>query len=125
MPYELLSDDAAQFTRELSQRLGIEQLEGSREKVNESLSAIEMYWYPRITRLVRKLPSRRLFRLYIRAAFHNRLRGPIRILQRLRPGSPITSAMLPDAILEQFRGRAESLRDHPLYAPYLADYLIS
>jgi hypothetical protein len=125
MPYELLRDDATQFTRVLSRHLGIEQIEGSRDRVNESLSPVEMYWYPRITRLVRRLRSQRLFRLYIRAAFHNRLKGPIRILQRLRPGTPVTAATLPDAILEQFRGRAESLRDHPLYAPYLADYLLS
>lgn len=124
MPYELLRDDPHAFTRILSERLGIEPVQGSRERVNESLSPVEMYWYPRLTRIARKIPSRRVFRRYVGAAFYNRLRTPIRILQRLRPGTPITDALIPDEVVELFRGRAESLRNNPLYEHYKADYLL-
>ena len=124
MPYELLRDDAGEFTRILAARMGIDDLPGTRGRVNESLSPVEMYWYPRLTRLVRRIPSRKLFGLYIRAAFRNRLRRPIAILQRLRPGTPVTPALIPDDLLEPFRGLAESLRENPLYAAYTSDYLL-
>ena len=123
MPYELLRDDAAAFIRTLAARLGIEPHLASTERVNESLSPIEMYWYPRITRFMRRLPSRRLFEHYIRAALRNELRGPIALLNRVKPGLPVTAQSIPDEVVNGFRGRAESLRGNPLYAPYASDYL--
>jgi hypothetical protein len=124
MPYELLRDDADAFTRTLSLRLGIEPHPPLRERVNESLSPIEMYWYPRLTRLMRRIPSRRLFDRYILAALRNELRGPIAWLDRLKPGTPFTSESIPEEAVNGFRGRAESLRGNPLYAPYAAEYLL-
>jgi hypothetical protein len=123
MPYELLRDDATAFTTILAERLGIELVASSQERVNESLSPVEMAWYPRIARVLLRVPSRKVFRLYVAAAFRNRLRTPITLLQRLRPDEPVTAAALPDEVLEKFRGRAESLRGNPLFAPYAADYL--
>jgi hypothetical protein len=123
MPYELLRDDAAAFTRILAARLGIEQMASSHERVNESLSPVEMAWYPRIARVLRRVPSRRFFRLYVAAAFRNRLRIAIVFLQRLRPRNAVTAAALPSEVLESFRGKAESLRGNPLYSAYAADYL--
>lgn len=124
MPYELLRDDADAFVGTLAARLGIEPLAAVRERVNESLSPVELYWYPRLTRFVRRIPSRRLFEAYIRAALANRLRRPVAMLQRVRPGTPFTAASIPDELVEAFRGRAESLRGNPLFAPYAADYLL-
>ena len=43
-----------------SARLGIDPHPPSRERINESLSPIEMYWYPRLTRFVRRIPSRQI-----------------------------------------------------------------
>jgi hypothetical protein len=123
MPWELLRDDVDRFVRTLEGRLGLEHLAPSRGRVNTSLSAEELYWYPRITGLVRRLSSKRLFRLYARAAFVNRFRLPIRILQRIRPGTPVTAADVPASLLAAYRGRADCLRDDALYAPYAADYL--
>lgn len=123
MPYELLRDDADGFTRTLSARLGIDPHPPVRERVNESLSPIEMYWYPRLTRFVRRIPSRRLFDRYVLAALRNDLRGPIAWLNRLKPGTPFTSESIPEEAVNAFRGRADSLRGHPLYAPYAAEYL--
>ena len=124
MPYELLRDDADAFTRTLSLRLGIDPHPPLRERINESLSPIEMVWYPRLTRLMRRIPSRRLFDRYIRAALRNELRGPIAWLDRLKPGTPFTAESIPEEAVSGFRGRAESLRGNPLYAPYAAEYLL-
>jgi hypothetical protein len=123
MPYELLRDDADAFTRTLSASLGIDPHPPLRERVNESLSPIEMYWYPRLTRFARRIPSRRLFDRYILAALRNELRGPIAWLNRLKPGTPFTPDLISEEAVNTFRGRADSLRGHPLYAPYAAEYL--
>lgn len=123
MPFELLRDDADAFTRTLSLRLGIDPHPPLRERVNESLSPIEMYWYPRLTRFIRRIPSRRLFDRYILAALRNELRGPIAWLDRLKPGTPFTAESISEEAVSGFRGRAESLRGNPLYAPYAAEYL--
>ena len=124
MPYELLRDDADQFIRTLSENLGIEPCPVEKHRINESLSPVELYWYPRLTRAVLRLPSPRMRAAYASAAMRNRLRRPIAILQRLRPGTPVTSASIPDELVEMFRGRAESLRNNALYAPYEAEYLL-
>lgn len=123
MPYELLRDDPNEFTRWLARRLGIDPVPPATERVNESLSPAAMYWYPHLTRFVRRVPSRAVFRAYIRAAFHNRLVPLVGLLQRLRPGTPVTAAAIPDEVVNAFRGKADSLRGNPLYAPYAAEYL--
>jgi hypothetical protein len=123
MPYELLRDDPDEFTRWVSRRLGIDHLPATSERVNESLSPAAMYWYPRLTRLVRRTRSRKVFELYIRAAFNKRLGLLIAVLQRLRRGTPVTAAAIPDDVVNAFRGKAESLRGNPLYAPYATEYL--
>lgn len=120
MPYELLRDDSEAFLRELGRRLQIEHVPASRERMNVALTPAELYWYPRLTRLVRRFAPRRLLRRYSGVLIDNRLRGPIGMLGKLRAHAPLT---VPDAILEQYRGRASSLRGDPLYAPYAADYL--
>ncbi len=123
MPYELLRDDADAFIETLAARLGIEPGYASRDRVNESLSPAELVWYPRLTRVMRRIPSRRLFTRYIDAALRNRLKHPIALFQRLHRATPFTAADIPDEVLAAFRGRAASLRDHPLYARYAAEYL--
>ncbi|HEY0153586.1 MAG TPA: sulfotransferase [Longimicrobium sp.] len=123
MPYELLRDDPAAFTAALEARLGLDPAPPPPGRVNASLTGEEMAWYPRLARAVRRVPLASLHRLYAGAAFTNRLRLPIRLLQRLRPATPVTAAMIPDAALEPFRGVADSLRSDPLYAPYAAEYL--
>lgn len=124
LPFELLRDDAGAFLRALAAPLGIDAHAAPRERVNEGLSPVELYWYPRLTRFVRRLRSRRLFDTYIAAAQRNRLRRGIAVLQRLRPGAPVTAASIPEEFVNAFRGRAESLRGNPLYAAYAAEYLL-
>jgi hypothetical protein len=129
MPYELLRDDVEAFTRELEGRLGLAHFPPSGDRVNPSLSPEELSWYPRLTRLVRNLPLGKpirnfLFSFYLRGMITNRFRPLIRILQRLRPASPVTAELLDHEMVNAFRGRAESLRDNPLFFRYRADYLL-
>jgi len=129
MPYEMLRDDPGGFARELERRLGLDHHPPPRERVNRALEAAELSWYPRLTRVVRALPvgmglRRRLFGLYVRAIRANRLHGPVRLLQAIRPLPPVTADGITDDMLERFRGTAESLRGDPLYAPYAKDYLL-
>ena len=129
LPYELLRDSAAGFTRELEQRLGISHQDQLPTRQNPSLSPVELAWYPRLTRAVRALPiggrlRRRVEARYLRLAMSNRLAAPIALMQRLRPAEPVTDAMLSDAMVGAWLGRSEPFRGDPLYAPYAEDYLL-
>lgn len=125
MPYELLRDDAAAFLRALETRLDLPHFAAPPDRVNTSLSPIEMQWYPRLTRAAHRWPiGARLRHWYLRGAFVNRFRRPIALLQRLRPVPPITAATIPDALLNAYRGKAETLRGNALYAAYARDYLL-
>jgi hypothetical protein len=124
MPFEYLRDDPEGFCRHLEQRLGLEHVPVTRDRVNESLSPVEMAWYPRLAALANRLPFGSALRIGHSAYGSRRLRLPIRILQKIRPLEPVTSAVITDAMLEPLRGQAESLREEPLYAPYFAEYLL-
>jgi len=128
LPYELLSSDPAAFLRVLEARLVVDRFEMPSERLYPSLSPVELRWYPRITRLVRRLPLRgrvrdAVYRRYVRGVTANAWARPIRLLQRLFPASPVTDALIPESAVEFFRGRADSLRHEPLYAPYAREYL--
>ncbi|QAY79232.1 hypothetical protein [Sphingosinicella sp. BN140058] len=129
LPYELLRDDAGAFVELLEAKLGLDPCPPSVERVNEGLSGIEIRWYPRLSRLLRRLPigrplRDRMFIQYSRAATANRLRPLIRLLQWIRPAEPVTGALVSDDVLERFRPKAEALRGDPLYAPYKDEYLL-
>jgi hypothetical protein len=123
MPYELLRDDPSAFLKTLEQRLGIDAFEVPLERENRALSSYELAWYPRLTRFVRRLRSRTLWHLYVEAIFRNRPGPLIAALQWLHPQEEVTAATIPAEVLERHRGRADSLREDPIYAPYADDYL--
>jgi hypothetical protein len=128
LPWELLRDDPSAFAREIEARLGLGPGPLPGHRYNPSLSATELRWYPRLTRALLGLPigekvRRKVFRAYAEAAFRNRFRRPIALLQRLRPAPPVTAALIPDSLVERFSGQAEALREEPAYARYAADYL--
>jgi hypothetical protein len=129
LPWELLRDDPGRFAGSIERRLGLGAGPLPGRRYNPSLSGEELRWYPRFTRAVLGLPvgerlRRRLFNVYARAAFANRLRHPIRLLQRLRPAPPVTAQLIPETLLEGYRGQASLLARDPAYAPYRADYLL-
>jgi hypothetical protein len=128
LPYELLRDNPKAFTRELEERLGLSPSETPMDKIYPSLSPIELRWYPRISSLIRALPvgtrlRSYMFRKYVRSVQVNRWKVAIGLLQKLFPAAPVTSALIPRETVEYFRGRADSLKAEPLYAPYAEDYL--
>jgi hypothetical protein len=131
LPYELLRDDGPRFVRVLEERLGLEHAEVDVGRVNPSLSPEELYWYPRISRAawaVSRLGGargERAFRWYAARAFDARLRPLTRVLKRLRPGRRVDWSDFPAELLRHCEGKAERLRNDPLYAPYAADYLWS
>ncbi|MDQ4086670.1 MAG: sulfotransferase [Pseudomonadota bacterium] len=129
LPYELLRDDAGAFFAELEKRLGLDPFAPPAERPNASLSPVELRWYPRMTRLVRRLPlgdriRSAVLRRYIPAVEKNRFRRLIGLLQHVRPAQPVTIDLVSDEAVNYFRGRADLLRGDPLYAPYAADYLL-
>jgi hypothetical protein len=128
LPYELLRDDPLRFLNLVEGCLGLGHHPPPPERVNASLSPAELRWYPRLTRLLQRLPvqgrARRAVLLpYIRLIRRGRLAGLARLLQRVRPAPPIGPELIPDGVLALFAGRAERLRANSLYAPYAADYL--
>jgi hypothetical protein len=125
LPYELLRDDVDRFLRAIEERLGLQHFLTPPDRMNASLSPVEMYWYPRLTRAVRRLPiGAYLKRMYLYGAFRNRFRPAIAMLQRVRPGKPVTSDAIPDHVIAAFGDKARTLCNDPLYAPYAQDYLV-
>lgn len=123
MPYELLSEDAGGFVRTLENLLGLSHVAPATDRMNTSLSPVEMYWYPRLTRVMQRLPiGQRLKRLFLRGIFTSRLRPVTALLQRLRPGVPVTADAIPEAAIARYRRKALTLRDNPLFTPYARDY---
>ncbi|HYK04893.1 MAG TPA: hypothetical protein VE974_24275 [Thermoanaerobaculia bacterium] len=123
MPYELLRDDVDRFVRTLEERLGLAHFVAATGRVNTALSPAEMYWYPRLTRLVQRLPiGSRLKRIYLRGIFRNRFRPAIALLQRMRPGTPVTEDAIPEPLIAAYRDKARTLREDPLYTPYAREY---
>ena len=124
LPYELLARDPVAFRTEMERRLGVAPLDFKDAVVNRALSPIELRWYPRLARLVRRLPfRRRMARLYVELAFNNRLARLIALLDRLSPARPVDASIITDALLEKMRGLADGLAADPLYAPYAREYL--
>jgi hypothetical protein len=124
LPYELLARDPAGFRAEMERRLGVAPFDFKDAVVNRSLSPVELRWYPRIARLVRRLPfRRRMSRLYLGLVFDNRLSRPIALLNRLSPAKPVDRAVVTDELLEAVRGTADGLAADPIYRPFARDYL--
>jgi hypothetical protein len=128
MPYELLRQDLEAFTCEVETQLGLEHYAVTADRVNPALSPVELAWYPRLTRLVRSLPvgetlRNTLYDLHVRAMLAARYSGLVAILQHVHPIPTITADMLDLEMLNVFAGKAECLRDNPLFARYRSDYL--
>ena len=126
LPFELLRDDPERFLRTLETRIGLDPFPFASPAANVSVSPAELAWYPAMNRAAGRLArtNGRLGRWYGRMLFRRRLAPVARLLQRLSPKPPVTAQLIGDDFLEQFRGQAETLRDEPLYRPYLADYLL-
>jgi hypothetical protein len=128
LPYELLRSDPAAFTAAIEARLGLRPFPPDPDPVNASLSPAELRWYPRLSRLIDRLPvgnrvRRRLRSAWFRGIDGGRLAWLPALLQRVRPAVPVTQDLIGSRDVEPMRGLASSLRDEPLYRPFAADYL--
>jgi hypothetical protein len=124
LPYEMLARDPGAFRAEMERRLGVAPFDFADAVVNRSLSPVELRWYPRIARLVRRLPFRRVAaRLYFGLVFENRLAPLIALLDRLWPARPVDGTIITDALLEEARGLCDGLASDPLFAPFARDYV--
>jgi hypothetical protein len=128
LPYELLRDDRNAFVREVEGRFGLDHRPVPDERINPSLSGEELYWCPRLARLIRRLPignrlRRAVFRHYTRRIGGRALRLVVRLAARFRPPPPEDLDAVSDALVRsRFGGEAALLRDYPLYAPYAREY---
>jgi len=128
VPYELLREDAVRFVRVIEEWLDLDSRPVHAAPVNAAISPIEMAWYPRLTKAVRRVPlppkvGRRVEARYLAAAADNRYAGAIAFLQRLRPLPPVTLEPLRD-LKDMFAGRSESLRGNALFEPYADEYFL-
>jgi hypothetical protein len=129
LPWELLRDDPASFTAELERRLGLPRFPPAPRPLNPSLSPEGLRWYPRLTRLIDRLPvgarlRKALLRTYVPRIGGRRLEALVRLLQRARPAIPVTPELVTDEMLHFCRGKAERLRGNPFYAPYRQEYFL-
>ena len=127
-PYERLREDPAAFIAALEQRLGLDRFEFRPDRIHAGPTPAELYWYPRVTRMVRWLPDRlgwvRPYRRYASALTRDRLRWLARVLPRPRPGAVPGPEAIPESLLERFRGASELLRGLPEYRGLEAEYLL-
>jgi hypothetical protein len=130
LPYELLRDDPSAFLDRLQRRLGLTTPGPMPGRLNESLSGVELRWYPRLSRLVLGAPVPTRFRQRVADAWTVRTRRNgmarlIRILQRVLPATPVDPYAIDEGeLIAGFAGKAESLRDDADYAAYHHDYLL-
>jgi hypothetical protein len=130
LPYELLRDEPAAFVRQLETRLDVPACEVALDRLNPALTPVELRWYPRMTRALRRAGGwlgggERLVRWHLRGLRSRPWRLMARVLQLLAPAQPVTADLIADRDVEFFRGRADVFRDDPAYAAYHREYLIS
>lgn len=128
LPYELLRDDPVAFLRQLESRLGLDRFDAPVDKIHASFSPVELRWYPRISRIVRAVPGskrvkHKIFAWYVRSMRAGWWALPIRVAQKIYPATPLTIDMVPAETVEYFRGRADCLKEDPLYRNYAEEYL--
>lgn len=128
LPYELLVDDAACFTRILEERLGISHVEIEMPWLNTSLTSSELRWYPRLSRVAAYArarlgpPGRRLAAAYYARIGHPRLRRAVALLAKAIP-EPRLDVEVPPELLASYRRRAVVLARRAEYASYRTTYL--
>lgn len=131
LPYELLRDDKKKFISIIENRLGISHFEDTIGRLNESLSAEELYWYPRISYRVSNFVQkfgwrfyRKIYPLHIYQTGNRRFKRIAGLLANLREESRTDSRRIPENLINAVQGRAGVLADNPLYKPYLSEYFL-
>ena len=133
LPFELLRDDQSKFLSVIETQLQLPHFKVTIDKLNESLSPEELYWYPRISSLVSAIALRfgekryaKIYRWYVGKTLKNKFRAVVKILSRVKPNGRITNANFNVGVWdfqeEYFERLSAKLRNDPMYAPYLREY---
>ena len=126
LPAEWLFDDAVAFTATIAAFAGVAPYMPPAERVNASLSAEELYWYPRFAKLLNRFrPGRfrpKLLGLHM-LAIDRRLWHPLLAVLRLVIGRRAAQIVLPPELLTAMAGTCHKLVTLPHFAPYRARYL--
>lgn len=130
MPYELLRDDAREFTGKLEDRLGIRRSGRCPARRNVAVSPAELTWYPRVSRLVNRASAplgqrqHRVIGRYLGALDRLAIRRVAQALARATPSfMNQPQPELPSEVLDRCYARACRLVARPAYAPYRAEYV--
>ncbi len=131
LPYEMLRDDKGKFLRSIENALGIDYFEESIGRINESLSAEEIYWYPKISHRVAKFSSKlgstnftRIYSRYTRRLFNGKFKKLAQILSYRRNIEKINESDIPLDFIRQQKGKATVFLNNQIYAPYLSEYFL-
>ncbi len=128
LPYELLVDDTARFTRILEDRLGISHAGIEMPRLNTSLTNAELRWYPRLSRAAAYArtrlgpPGRRFAAAYYARIGHPRLRRAVALLAKVIP-EPRVDIEIPPELLASYRRHAAALAHRAEYESYRTTYL--
>lgn len=125
LPFEMLVADRQAFLDTIADFMGVDRRDVAVGRVNESLDAEELYWYPRISSLLRRAPTERFRRKLV--AMHCRLIRigawrPLLNCLKWAFGAKGTGLSLPPAVRERLVIDCEELLKLEHYAPYRALY---
>lgn len=121
LPYELLVDDRKAFLTAIADFMGVSRFDIAASRVNASLDGEQLYWYPRIARLLQFVPGDRLRRkligLHVRMIRSGAWRPVINILGLIAGKKSVERELAPE-ILQKLRIDCEELLKIDCYAPY-------
>lgn len=127
LPHELLVDDRSAFLGAIEELMGLDRFEPGDERHNPSLSAEELYWYPRIARMLRKFPAasvrRRLDSLH-RAMIRSGRWKPVLRLLRLLHGKRETRPHVSSDLLRYLSAGGARLAEEDRFEAYRELYRI-
>lgn len=120
LPFELLREDPTAFIHAIEDFLELEHTPVDLPRLNPSLSAKELRWYPRLSALVFAL-TRRAPGLAARYRYRIGSRAIRPVLERL-PGRPVTASDVPPELVAACSARAAKVRERPEFAKYRTEY---
>lgn len=121
LPQELMADDRRAFLSAIAEFIGVDHFDIQEDRVNASLDPEQLYWYPRIARQIRRIPS---WRIASRAlALHRRLMARdgwwlLLKLLRIFHGRKAAQIAIPATLDGRLAIGCEELLGLVQYAPY-------